>query len=171
MATTLADIERALIARCGKLMAEVGMSLIVSGDYAPGSSEPAPANPDLADPIAWGGSYAGIRPAEGRLFTPQDDFSAADDDAIDWLIDYAEYRLLNNILGSYLLVDAKVGMGEVKWSQLRTAIQARLDRLGKELRLDDPLPEMEAGSIVRVASHATGCRPCRPYRRGCSPTW
>ena len=122
MALTRANIETILVKRTSKLMVFVGMD----GTTVDGT------NADLDDPIG-----VAIRDCGGSVdnFTDvdDDDITTVDSAKYDQLIDIAEYRLLNSILGNFDKYGLKVGPRSGYQSQVREGVEVRLKQMRKDL--------------------------------------
>ena len=147
MAVTRANVENVLIKRLGPLMTKAGQD----GTTVDGS------NTDLADPIGWALRTAGYTTADITNPTTAEVADAEDD--IDQVVDLAEYRGLENILGNLDDVDVTVGPRSEKLSQLATQVQKRLDDVKD--RVEDlygyGAAALEVGVITyEFAEHNTG---------------
>jgi hypothetical protein len=114
---TRADIEQELVSRAEAWLTAASMAVTYAG-----------ANADLNSPIAWAIRQAGGSVTAPALVTSTDVQTVADAD-YDKLLDLAELRTLQSILGSYALVDAKAGPVEAKSSQLAERIERRIAEL------------------------------------------
>ena len=138
MTLTRANIEAILVQRCGAYMTAAGMVVTIAGS-----------NANLNDPIG----YA-VRMCDG---TVTDYLTVADADILtvnstdyDKLLDIAELRTLENILGNLDDVDITVGPRTEKLNQLALNLLARANRLNK--RIEDAYgigaPSVDAGHIT-----------------------
>ena len=124
MATTRAQVETILIRRAGKWLIAAGLD----GTTISGS------NVDLNDPLgfairACGGTVASIASVADA------DLATVPDSDLDKLLDIAELRTLESILGNYRLVDAKAGPVEAKASQLADRLERAIARLRSQLAI------------------------------------
>lgn len=123
MAITRGAVETVLIRRTRLWMAESKMDCAtVSGN-----------NKDLAEPISWSMRQCGYSVASIADATAAEVATVADTDA-DKLLDYAEWRLLNNILQNFALVDVSEGPHSESFNQFRLRLEeaiARKDRYMK----------------------------------------
>ena len=147
MAVTRANVENVLVKRLGPLMTKAGQD----GSTVDGT------NTDLADPIAWALRTAGYTTEDITNPTTAEVADAEDD--IDQVVDLAEYRGLENILGNLDDVDVTVGPRSEKLSQLAAQVQKRLDQVKD--RVEDlysyGASALETGVITyEFAEHATG---------------
>ncbi len=108
MAVTRANVENVLIHRAGALMTKASLD----GTTVDGT------NTDLADPIAWALRVSGYTSAD--ITNPTTAEVAAAEDDIDEVVDYAELRTLENVLGNLDDVDTTVGPRSESLSQLAT---------------------------------------------------
>ncbi len=119
---TRAQAETILTRRLGPTMTAAKMD----GETADGT------NPDLNDPLGWA-----VRKLEGTVAdlvaVADADLDTVSTDDTDNLLDLAELRALNNVLGNLTLVDTSVGPRSQKFGQLREGIGARIERLEKSL--------------------------------------
>lgn len=122
MAITRSAVETVLIRRARLWMAEVKMDCAtVSG------------NRDLAEPISWAVRQCGYTVASIADASAAEVATVADADA-DKLLDYAEFRLLNNVLQNFALVDVTEGPHSESFNQFRLRLEeaiARKDRYMK----------------------------------------
>jgi hypothetical protein len=132
---TVAEVESVLDARCHGLLVALGLPTITDGT-----------NPFMKDPIAWGMSRIGIYPASGVWITDPD-LAPYTLQSAGKGIDYAEYRMLENMMCSDVMVDTRVGNGSLMLSQILKAIEARLNRLSKPLGIS--LQPLRGGSIIK----------------------
>jgi hypothetical protein len=121
MTLTRANVETILVKRCGPLLTAAGMATTVAGS-----------NADLNDPIG----YA-IRKSSGTVASfvsvADADLTTVAADEYDQLLDLAELRTLETILGNLDEVDIRVGPRDEKFSQLRTDTEKRLERLQQRI--------------------------------------
>ena len=126
---TIAALEAELVDRCGGKIDKAKLSA------APGYSCAADASPRryLAFPLALGA--ASLRPAKLPTADPlaltDADLTAAGD-AFDgfapWLLDVAELRLYETILGRWDKPDQQVGIDNQKWQSMMTDLQNTIDK-------------------------------------------
>ena len=137
MSLTRANIETILVKRCGPLMTAAGMATTVLGS-----------NADLNDPIG----YA-VRKAGGSVTSfvavADADIAGVDELGYDQLLDLAELRTLETILGNLDDVDLRVGPRDEKFSQLRTDTEKRMERLQKRIEKEYGIGvSIEAGVVI-----------------------
>lgn len=121
MTTTRANLEVILVKRCGALLEKAGLSADQIN------------NEDLNDPIGYavrqaGGSVANI----GRV--TDTDVATVSDTYLDKLLDFAEFRTLQNISGNLDIVNITVGPRSEDFSDLVDAVEARLKRKESQLK-------------------------------------
>lgn len=116
-----ANVEVVLVKRVGPLMSKAGLAVTFAGS-----------NADLADPIAWALRQAGYSVADITDPTTAEVATVGSAD-LDEALDYAEYRLLETILGNLDDVDTTVGPRTEKLNQLSEKVEKRLKRLGEKL--------------------------------------
>lgn len=122
MTITRTQAETVLLARCGPMMGRAGMD-----DSTTDST-----NADLNDPLGWaimqlGGSVTDVTSVADA------DLATVGSDEEDYILDVAEYRLLENILTNLTLTDLTVGPRSEKLEQLGDRIQKRLASLARRL--------------------------------------
>lgn len=117
MTLTRANTEAILVQRAGPLMTKAGMAVTIVGT-----------NASLNDPIGWALRQAGYSVAAPALVTDAD-IASVTEAGLDTFLDYAEYRLLLNILTNLTLVDTRVGSRAESLSQLSSQIERRLNLL------------------------------------------
>lgn len=113
---TRADIEQEMIARAAAQLIAVGMD----GSTVDGS------NLSLNAPIGWAIRQAGGSVAAPSLVTDTDVATVTD---YDLLLDLAELRTLQSVLGGFTAVDLKAGPVEIKGSQTASLIERRIAQL------------------------------------------
>lgn len=125
MTVTRVQVEKILVKRARRRMEFVDMSTATAGT-----------NEDLDDPISTALQRMGITPAD---ITNVQDSDLAGVTNVLQLIELAELRLLENILGNVDAVDVKVGDRSESLSQLakelRADIDAKTQRIEKEYGL------------------------------------
>lgn len=119
MAITNRMAGTVILKRVGPLMTAAGMEV---DDH----------DPDLDDPFAWATRQLGHTTADVSDVTDAEMASVAVAD-YDNFLDLAEYRTLQNILGSLDDVDLAVGPRAEKFSQLAAQARKKLDRLEARL--------------------------------------
>ena len=138
MTLTRAQVETVLVKRCGPLLTAAGMAVTYAG-----------ANADLNDPIG----YA-IRKSGGTVATlttvADSDVTSVDSTLTDQLLDLAELRTLESILGNLDDVDIRVGPRDEKLSQLRTGLEERLKRLQDRVEQEYGVTgvSVETGAVI-----------------------
>ena len=137
MALTRAQVELLLLKRAAKRMAFVEMDAVTCD----GSNE------DLAEPISTALQRMGIAPAD--ITDPQDSDLTAVEDVLQ-LLDLAEVRLLENIVGNFDMVDLSVGPRRESLGQMVKDMEATISRLNNKIRRDYGLGvgTAELGKVV-----------------------
>ena len=124
MTVTRAQIETLLVRRAGKRMAFVEFSKETNGS-----------NPDLADPVSFALLAMGITPAD--ITTPADaDLVTVTDAQIGELLDRAELRLLQNILGNMDAVTLSVDGRSESYGQITVTLEQAITRLQTKVDTD-----------------------------------
>lgn len=138
MAVTRAQVEAILVSRLGPLLTKAGMDTTTIGS-----------NSDLNDPIGWALRQNSYTVTDISDVTDTDLASLVTDD-IDKMLDFAELRTLESILGNLALVDVKVGSRAENLSQLAKQLETRIDKLTKKLEDTYGLsvPSMETGLLT-----------------------
>lgn len=119
---TRAQAEQMLVVRCGPIMSAADMATTDTGS-----------NADLNDPIGYGVRKAGGAVASYALVTDADVATATN---LDLMLDWAEYRLLENLLTNLDDVDIEAGPRSEKLSQLAAQVERRVIRLMDKLALE-----------------------------------
>jgi hypothetical protein len=120
---TRAKLERVLLRRCGTLLSAVGLD----GTTRSG------ANPDLDDPIAAGLLSLALAPLDPT--EPADaDLAGVTGATLPQLLDVAELRCLESVLGHWDQPDQQAGMDNQGLGRLRVSVEARAGRLEDRLR-------------------------------------
>lgn len=117
MTITRANLESVLVQRCGALMSFAGMAVTVAGS-----------NASLNDPIGYGLRQSGYSVSDISSVANAD-VAEIEDAALDMVIDYSEYRTLENISGNLDDVDITNGPESEKFSQIAAQLEKRLARL------------------------------------------
>lgn len=118
MALTRPQAEAILVARCGKLLASVGLD----GTTVDGT------NAALTDPLAEGLRQLAIAPASPAAVTTSDLSGVADADAAE-LLDVAELRALETVLGNWVDADQVAGQDNRQdLGKLRDSVEKSLAR-------------------------------------------
>lgn len=125
MALIRANVEAVLIKRLANTLAFVDLdSTTVDGT-----------NADLNDPIG----YA-IRVCSGTVdditVVDDDDVGTVDSDDVDMLLDVAEYRAVETVLGNFDKYGLKVGPRSGYQSQVREGLEAKVKRMKTDLETD-----------------------------------
>lgn len=116
MPITRAEVEQVLVSRAKKRMEFVGMDVTNTG-----------VNPDLADPIATALLLMGITPAS--FINPADaDLTTIAVTDVPKLLDLAEVRLLENILGNMDKVTLTAASGTEQFGQFATDLEKIIAR-------------------------------------------
>jgi len=124
MAVTRTQVETLLIRRAGKRMAFVEFSKEISGS-----------NPDLSDPISFALLAMSITPAD--ITTPTDaDLATVTNEQIGELLDRAELRLLQNILGNMDAVSLSVDGRSESYGQITVSLEQAITRLQAKVDAD-----------------------------------
>lgn len=131
---TRRGVELALIRRAGRLMTLAGLD----GTSAVGG------NPDLADPIAVGLRSVGVTPADPT--DPADaDFATVLPSSVPQLLDVAELRALENVLGHLDQPDQQQGADRQDWGKLAERLERTIARKAAALARTYGL---EAGTLA-----------------------
>ena len=121
MATTRANIEAILVQRCGGLLTFAGMAVTVAGS-----------NASLNDPIGYALRQAGYTVANIAAVSDTD-LTSLDTDDLDYILDVAEFRALENISGNIDDVDIQNGPESEKFSQIGANLEKRMARLQEKI--------------------------------------
>lgn len=121
MTITLTQVETLLLKRAHGRMTDAGMN----GTLVPN-------NPDLVDPIVFALLCIDIVPANPTALTDTDVSGVADTD-LSKLLDLAEMRLLENIVGNLALVDITVGPRKEALNQLVDQAEKAIARLSSRI--------------------------------------
>lgn len=124
MALTRANVEQVLVKRTGALLEKADLAVTFTGS-----------NDDLNDPIGWALRQAGYTVADITAVANSDLSSVTTADT-DKLLDLAELRTLETILGNIPAVDVKLGPRAESLSQLAKQVQDKISRLQKRLADD-----------------------------------
>lgn len=117
MTVTRTQVETLLVRRAGKRMAFVEFSKETDGE-----------NPDLSDPISFALLAMSITPAD--ITTPTDaDLATVTNEQIGELLDRAELRLLQNILGNMDAVSLSVDGRSESYGQITVSLEQAITRL------------------------------------------
>jgi len=137
MAVTKQMVQQVLITRLGRVLTEYDFETVISGDLV-----------YLEDPIGWGLRMIEVSTASIALVTEAEVASVGDSDR-DELLDYAEFRLLSNLIKNAPEVDVKIGHRSEEFSQLANRLIQMFDRKRTEIRLlyGFGLGELETGRI------------------------
>ena len=114
-ALTRAILGTILKSRIGTLMEAVSFAVTTAG-----------ANADLDDPLAWATRRVGGTTASFSTTTDAE-IAAVSSDEYEDLVDLAEYRTLQNILGNLDNVDITAGPRSEKLSQLADQVRGMID--------------------------------------------
>ena len=121
MTITLTQVETLLLKRAAGRMQDAGM------DFST-----VPNNVDLVDPIVFALLCIDIIPADPTTLTDSDVSGVADTD-LSKLLDLAEMRLLENIVGNLALVDITVGPRKEALNQLVDQAEKAIARLSNRI--------------------------------------
>lgn len=119
MAISRANVENVLVSRAGPLLTKAGQD----GTTVDGT------NTDLADPIAWALRQVGYTTADITNPTTAEVAAASDD--VDEVVDLAELRTLESLLGNLDDVDITLGPRSEHLSQLAKQVETKLKRVAK----------------------------------------
>jgi len=122
MAVTKQMVQQVLITRLGKVLTDLDFEVVLSGDLD-----------YLEDPIGWGLRMIEISTADLTEITNTEVASMSDDD-VDEFLDYAEYRLIGNLIKNAPDVDVKIGHRSEEFSQLANRLFQMFDRKRTEIR-------------------------------------
>ncbi|HMN11834.1 MAG TPA: LytR C-terminal domain-containing protein [Bellilinea sp.] len=138
MAITRAQVDLILIRRCGAMLAAADLD----GTTVDGS------NYDLADPVASALRNLGFAVSDPTTVTDSD-LGAVDSDTLPALLDLAELRTLETVLGNLDEVDIRLGQRDEKFSQLADRLEKRITRLSEKVAREHGLGggSMQAGAI------------------------
>ena len=147
MSLTRANTEQILIRRCGKLLTAAGLD----GTTVAGN------NADLNDPLGWALRKSGYSVASVAAIADAD-LAAVSADDTDKLLDLAELRALETILGNLDDVDITLGQRSESLSQLSAQVEKKLTRL--QARVEKAygvgIGTLQAGMITNLfAEHDT----------------
>lgn len=117
MTVTRANLEAILVQRCGALMSFAGMAVTVAGS-----------NASLNDPIGYALRQVGYTVASHSSVSDADCASITDD-YLDQVLDLAELRTLESVLGNLDDVDITNGPESERFSQLAVSLEKRITRL------------------------------------------
>lgn len=117
MSISRANVENVLVHRVGPLLTKGGQD----GTTVDGT------NDDLSDPIAWALRQVGYSTADITNPTTAEVAAAVDD--VDEVVDMAELRILESLLGNLDDVDVQVGPRREDLSQLAKQVETRLKRV------------------------------------------
>ena len=106
MAFTLVQIETVLVSRTEKALVEADFATTVDGS-----------NADLMDPIRFAISQVGLAFPTDPTSLADADISGLTEADFDEFLDYAEYRLLQNIIKNLPEVDVRIGHRQEEFSQ------------------------------------------------------
>jgi hypothetical protein len=123
MPLTKAALDAELVDRCGGLLAFVGLPTVANGT-----------NPATIGPIREGLASLGLTLADFAAVADAD-LAAVTTTSIPQLVDVAEYRLLQNILGWLTKVDQTIGMGSQSLGQVRRDLLQSLKSMQESLRV------------------------------------
>lgn len=137
MALTRANVEAVLIGRCAAALAAVSLdSTTVNGS-----------NAALADPIRTAIRSLGYSVADP--ITPADsDLAEIPNTRVEQLLDLAERRVLETVLGRWTAVDQKFGQDSQSLSQYAIQLEKRVAAL--TAKIDAPSRVSSGGSVVRT---------------------
>jgi hypothetical protein len=103
-------------------------------------------NQDLVDPIADALRRLGAAPAD--LSTVGDaDLAGLDASRLPALLDLAELRALETVLGNLTAVDLRLGPRDEKFSQLPARLETRIARLQRKVESEHGISSVSSGVI------------------------
>jgi hypothetical protein len=144
---TRAGIETVVVNRLSPLMLKAAMAVTYAG-----------ANADLNDPIGWALRQAGYSVTDPATVADAD-VATVTADKLDEVLDLAEYRALETVLGRLDDVDTTLGPRSERLSQLADQVEKKLERLQKRLEKDYGygVGPLEVGvTTYEFAEHFTG---------------
>jgi len=138
MAVSRANVETVLVYRLGPLLTKAGQD----GTTVDGT------NVNLATPIGWALRMAGYSTAS--IASPTTAEVALAEDDIDEVLDLAEMRTLEDILGNLDDVDTSVGPRDEKLSQLAAQVEKKLKLVQDRLAglYDHGAPLLTTGTLT-----------------------
>jgi hypothetical protein len=148
MSLTRANVESILVKRCGRLLTAADLD----GSTVDGT------NADLNDPIGWAVRQAGYTVTDITAVADADLASVATTN-YDELLDLAELRALETILGNLDDVNIKIGPRSEDLSDLARQVEKRLELQRKKVELEYGygVGTLEAGVItLEIAEHYEG---------------
>jgi hypothetical protein len=105
--------------------------------------------PALNSPIAYALRKTGYTVANHSAVVDSD-LSTVTDADLDQIFDFAELRLLKNILGNYAKVDTSAGAFNQSLGQLRSDLETRIARLEDKVNTEyGTYGELEAGYVMQ----------------------
>jgi hypothetical protein len=125
MSITRSTAEAILVKRTGKLMTKAGLD---------GATENG-TNVDLNDPIGWALRKAGYLVVDPTAVADAD-LAPLSPARLDMLLDLAELRALENILGNLDLVTAEVGRRKEEFNDLAERLADMVKRKRKQIELE-----------------------------------
>ena len=123
MTFTLAQIQGTLVGRLTNLLSEADKSVLSGAEL----------NPDLNDGMSWALRQLGEEPTDFTAVVTAD-FADITFDTLDQLLDYSEYRTLQTLFNSMVLVDVKIGHRQEEFSQLANRVGQAVDKMRTYLR-------------------------------------
>jgi len=123
--TTRAQYETILLKRLGALLTAAGLD----------GTNHSGANADLNDPLGYavrklGGTVVNL------VSVDDTDLATVAASKLDALLDVAQLRTMENVSGNYVLVDNKTGPYSQNLSQVKTALQADIDKLRTKIETE-----------------------------------
>jgi hypothetical protein len=143
--TTRAKYEAVLIRRLGASLTAASLD----GTTVNGT------NADLNDPLGYATRKLGGTVSDVSSVVDADLSTISSDFGVDALLDVAELRTLENILGNYTLVDISAGPERESLSQVATATEKRAERLSKKIEKEYGIGGAEFSTGVLTLNFAT----------------
>lgn len=156
MAVLVADIEAEILVRLGSYLKAVGLD----GTTADGS------NLSLRGSIRWAAGRLSLITAD-PIDVADADLAALDRAQYETFLELVEYKALETAWGNWAMVDQSLGSESQSLSQLRDALQWRLDWLRKKLGpLIDPIASPGPSAHGRIQAGL-----CYPGRAVTHRSW
>ena len=121
MTITRVALETILVQRCERMLTFVGKAITFVGS-----------NASLSDPIGYAVRQLGYTVANPVTVADTDLQNIPDAD-IDQLLDYAELRTLENVMGNMDAVDISNGPEKENFSQVSTTLEKRIKALTEKI--------------------------------------
>lgn len=127
--TTRASVEVVLLRRTGRMLTKAGLDGVTDDGT----------NVDLNDPIGWAVRTLGY-PVADVTEVSSDEVEAVPSGKVNALLDLAELRTLESILGNLDLVSAQVGPRREELNDLARRLNERIPRKRKEIEQEHDIP-------------------------------